>query len=130
MEQVPRIGGLAASLDISAVLQARIEADLHRRAPSLSQANVRMTALILETCIEALTHRAVVERPDWLETGEIERETLGLLEPYIERVLTAASNRPAGARTRSPAEADQRAGGRAAAPRPGSGRRRRRDRHR
>ncbi|WP_170216318.1 TetR/AcrR family transcriptional regulator [Allostella humosa] len=89
VEQVPRIGDLAASLDISSVLQRRIEADLGRRAPHLPHAQVRITALVLETCIEALSHRAVVETPNWLETGAIEREALRLLEPYIERVLTS-----------------------------------------
>lgn len=87
VEQVPRIGDLAASLDISSVLQRKIEADLQRRAPDLPHARVRITALVLETCIEALSHRAVVETPDWLETGEIEREALRLLQPYIERAL-------------------------------------------
>ncbi|BBK43427.1 TetR family transcriptional regulator [Allostella vacuolata] len=87
VEQVPRIGALADAMAVSAVLQAKIAADLQRRAPALPPARVRMVALVLETCIEALTHRAVVEAPDWLETGEIEREALRLLEPYIERAL-------------------------------------------
>lgn len=89
VEQVPRIGDLAATLDISSVLQRKIEADLQRRAPGLPHAQVRITALVLETCIEALCHRAVVETPDWLETGEVEQEALRLLEPYIERVLAS-----------------------------------------
>ena len=89
VEQVPRIGALAASLDISSVLQRKIEADLKRRAPGLSSARARMIALVLETCIEALTHRAVVEAPEWLETGELEAEALRLLQPYFAGALVS-----------------------------------------
>ena len=89
VEQVPRIGTLAASLDISSLLQRKIEADLQRRAPRLSPARARMIALVLETCIEALTHRAVVEAPEWLETGEIEAEALRLLQPYFAQALVS-----------------------------------------
>jgi len=91
VEQVPRIGALAASLDISSVLQRKIEADLQRRAPRLSPARARMIALVLETCIEALTHRAVVEAPEWLDTGEIEAEALRLLQPYFAEALASHS---------------------------------------
>jgi AcrR family transcriptional regulator len=87
VEQVPRIGALAALLDISSILQRKIEEDLQRRVPHLSPSRARIIALVLETCIEALTHRAVVEAPGWLETGEIERETLHLLAPYHEEAI-------------------------------------------
>jgi AcrR family transcriptional regulator len=87
VEQVPRIGALAQSLDISSVLQRKIEEDLRRRFPELRPGRARMIAFVLETSIEALTHRAVVEAPDWIETGEIEKEALGLLQPYLERAL-------------------------------------------
>lgn len=100
VEQVPRIGALAASLDISSVLQRKIEASLQCRAPGLSSARARMVALVLETCIEALTHRAVVEAPEWLETGEIEAEALRLLQPYFAEALAShsAERRPKPAR--------------------------------
>jgi AcrR family transcriptional regulator len=89
VEQVPRIGALADALDVSSALQRKIESGLRQRAPHLPPARVRMIAFVLETCIEALTHRAVVEAPDWLETGELEREAQRLLEPYIERTVSA-----------------------------------------
>ncbi|MBU0724641.1 MAG: TetR/AcrR family transcriptional regulator [Alphaproteobacteria bacterium] len=87
VEQVPRIGGLAESLDIQTVLQQKIEHGLHERSPHLPPTRARMIALVLETCIEALTHRAIVEKPDWLETGEIEAEAQLLLEPYFQGAL-------------------------------------------
>lgn len=48
-----------------------------------------MIALVLETCIEALTHRAVVEAPEWLETGEIETEALRLLQLYFAEAMVS-----------------------------------------
>ncbi len=96
VEQVPRIGALSDLLNISSLLQRKIELAIQRDAPHLPPAKVRMIALILETCIEALTHRAIVETPEWLETGEIENETLRLLEPYFQQSLgrsEAASRR-------------------------------------
>jgi hypothetical protein len=72
VEQVPRISDLAATLDISSVLQRKIEADLQRRAPHLPRTRLRTTAVVLEACIEA---------QDWMETDEIEREVLSLLGP-------------------------------------------------
>jgi AcrR family transcriptional regulator len=89
MEQVPRVGVLGASLDISTLLQRKIEVELLRRAPHLPASRARMTALVLETCIEALTHRAVVEAPEWLESGELETEALRLLEPYFKQALSS-----------------------------------------
>lgn len=95
VEEVPRIGALADLLDISSLLQRKIELAIQRDAPHLPPAKARMIALILETCIEALTHRAIVETPEWLETGEIENETLRLLEPYFQQSLgrSDAANR-------------------------------------
>ncbi len=92
MEQVPHIGVLDTKLDISTLLQRKIEAELQRRAPHLPTPQARMTAFVLETCIEALTHRSIVEEPEWFESGELEAEALRLLEPYFK--LTIASKRP------------------------------------
>jgi len=66
--------GLLNHLDVSRAIQERIEGELRRRAPGLAVDKVRMTAFVLETCVEALTHRAVVEAPDWLTSGMLEQE--------------------------------------------------------
>jgi len=86
-EQVPRDQLLGKALDASGKLQSMIEEFLRRRAPGLSATRARMIALVLETSIEALTHRAVLEAPDWLRSGEIEKETVKLLQPYLSAAL-------------------------------------------
>jgi AcrR family transcriptional regulator len=83
VEQVPRRGILAHHLDVSRAIQERLESELRRRTPRLSAARARMTAFVLETCVEALTHRAVIEAPDWIKSGMLEREATILLRCYL-----------------------------------------------
>jgi len=42
-----------------------------------------MIAFVVESTIEALTHSAVVETPDWLRYGRLEQEAMKLLGPYL-----------------------------------------------
>lgn len=93
VEQVPRKEILAEHLDVSATLQRKIEADLRRKAPGLPREQARMTAFVLETCIEALTHRAIVEAPDWLTSGKLEQEAKKLLAVYLDRTCGLVPSR-------------------------------------
>jgi AcrR family transcriptional regulator len=86
-EQVPRNKMLGKHLDTSGKLQVMIEEFLFKKAPRLSRARLRVIALVLETTVEALTHRAVVDAPDWLRSREIEKEALMLLRPYLLEAL-------------------------------------------
>jgi AcrR family transcriptional regulator len=79
--------GLLNHLDVSRTIQERIEGELRRRAPGLAVDKARMTAFVLETCVEALTHRAVVEAPDWLTSGMLEREATALLKHYFAAAI-------------------------------------------
>ncbi len=83
VEQVPRQGRLAKSLALSEQLRAALESELRTRSHHLSGARARMIAFILEGAVETLTHRAVIERPAWLKTGELEEEIHTLLSSYI-----------------------------------------------
>jgi AcrR family transcriptional regulator len=82
-EQVPRDQILGDILDASGRLQKLIDDFLRRKIPKLTPKRARIIALVLETSIEALTHKAVLEAPDWLRSGEIEQEAVTLLEPYL-----------------------------------------------
>ena len=82
-EQVPRKQILAEALDVGGKLQAMIESFLRKKSPNISRARARMIALVIETTIEALTHRAIIETPDWLRTGQLEHEANKLLRPYL-----------------------------------------------
>lgn len=86
-EQVPTEQILGQAPDVSSRLQAMIEAFLRRKVPGISRTRTRTVALVLETSIEALTHRAVVEAPDWLRSGALEKEAVALLKPYLLQAL-------------------------------------------
>jgi len=87
-EQVPRDRMLGKHLDTSTRLQAMIEEFLCRKLPGLPRGRIRTVALVLETTVEALTHRAVVDAPEWLRSREIEKEALLLLRPYLSGMAT------------------------------------------
>jgi AcrR family transcriptional regulator len=83
IEQIPRKEDFIAGPSISNRLASLLHADLARRLPHLSASRLRLVAFVLETTIEALTHRAVIESPDWLDSGELEEEARTLLLPYL-----------------------------------------------
>lgn len=83
IEQVPREGKLADALGISQRLGEMLFDDLRQRYAGLDPQRVRLAAFVLETTIEALTHRAVIEGPNWLKTGQIQKEAHALLGPYL-----------------------------------------------
>jgi AcrR family transcriptional regulator len=82
-EQVPREAYPDEARDVAGELQSMIEHFLRDKAPDLPQQRLRMIAFVVESTIEALTHRAVVETPDWLACGHLEREAVELLRPYL-----------------------------------------------
>lgn len=57
---------------------------LAERHPRLDPKRLHTLAFVVETTIEALTHRAVVEIPSWLKSGVIEDEAFNLLSVYLE----------------------------------------------
>jgi len=86
-EQVPREGALADAICISSRLTDLLQAHLRARCPGLPLARVRLIALVVETTVEALTHRAVIEAPRWLTTGALEQEAMDVLLPYLTHAL-------------------------------------------
>jgi AcrR family transcriptional regulator len=87
IEQVPREGKLGDALGISERVTDRIQAGLQERYPVLSPERIRLVSFMLETTVEALTHRAVIENPQWLTTGLLETEAVDLLLPYLTQSL-------------------------------------------
>lgn len=83
-EQVPRKGRLAEALNVGGRLTMMLQLDLSRRLPHLPESRLRLLAFVLETTIEALTHRAVIESPEWLSSGALEAEAMALLAPYLQ----------------------------------------------
>lgn len=90
IEQVPREGKLTAALSISDRLTGMLQAHIRERCPDLAQPRVRLVAFVVETTVEALTHRAIIEGPRWLTTGALESEAMNLLLPYLTHSLDNA----------------------------------------
>ena len=85
-EQVPRVGRLGMAMDTIKQITRAIERFLRAHAsemrPGLDPA---IAAVVIETALEALSHRAVIERRDLLAGGLIEREAFSLIAGYVLR---------------------------------------------
>jgi AcrR family transcriptional regulator len=85
-EQVPRAGKLAKAMDTSRQITAAIERFLRTHAAELAPGHdPAIAAIVIETAIESLAHKAVIERRDLLANGLIEREMLRLITGYVLR---------------------------------------------
>ncbi len=78
-EQVPRINNTNAEERVTALLRAYLE--LHRS--QIQPQNLDLAVLIVERTVEALTHTAVIERPELLSDGQLEQEITNLLLSYL-----------------------------------------------
>jgi AcrR family transcriptional regulator len=83
-EQVPRVGRIAEVMDTNRRITELIERFLRAHARRLPRGmQPAVAAVILETALEALTHKAVTERPDLLKAGLLERELYQLATGYL-----------------------------------------------
>lgn len=89
IEQIPRVGLYAQAIELSEQLSSLLRQHLAKYVPCIPIPRLQILAFIIETTVEALTHRAVIECPQWLISGELEAEAFSLLDPYIRQ---AASN--------------------------------------
>ncbi|HEY6879993.1 MAG TPA: TetR/AcrR family transcriptional regulator [Polyangiales bacterium] len=81
-EQVPRVGRMKTAMDTSKRITAIVAAYLVRHRHLLGHRDPQRTAFVIETVVEALTHRAVIERPEELDDGVIEAEAMELVMSY------------------------------------------------
>uniref|UniRef100_UPI003C7CDC28 TetR/AcrR family transcriptional regulator n=1 Tax=Pseudomonas veronii TaxID=76761 RepID=UPI003C7CDC28 len=91
IEQVPRVGKYAQALELSEKLCSLLQEHLAHHLPGTPAYQLPMLAFVLETTIEALTHRAVIESPQWLISGELEAQVFMLLAPYIEQAAQSSN---------------------------------------
>ncbi len=78
-EQVPRINNTNAEARVTALLSAYLKQNRDRIEPQ----NLDLAVLIMERTVEALTHTAVIERPELLSDGQLEEEITNLLLCYL-----------------------------------------------
>jgi AcrR family transcriptional regulator len=83
-EQVPRVGRLGKAMDTSRRVTEAIEGFLRRHEAELDpRRDPALAALVVETALEALAHKAVIARRDLLQDGAFEREMLSLVTRYL-----------------------------------------------
>ncbi len=84
VEQVPRIGRMAKAMDTSRQITQALEDHLRRHVRALRKGlDPAVVAVVVETALEALTHKAVTERRDLLAGGIVEREAYALVANYL-----------------------------------------------
>jgi AcrR family transcriptional regulator len=85
-EQVPRVGRLAKAMDTITQITRAIERFLRAHASEMKPGlDPAVAAIVIETTLEALSHRAVIDRRDLLAGGLIEREIFALIGGYVLR---------------------------------------------
>jgi AcrR family transcriptional regulator len=88
-EEIPRIGGLAEATNVHRKITAAIERFLHAHVNEIAvDCKLSVLAIIIETVLESLIHKAVIDQHELLADGLIERETFRLIMSY----LTAATS--------------------------------------
>lgn len=83
LEQVPRIGRLAKVMETSREIAARLERFLRAYEDRLVVADTKVAAFVVETIVESLTHRLVIEAPDFIDAARLEEETTRLVLGYL-----------------------------------------------
>lgn len=82
VEQVPRIGQIKSMLNTSRVVTRRL-AEWFKQQPRLRITDPVRAAFMVETIVEGLTHRVVVEKAHAMSDRELEDEATRLLIGYL-----------------------------------------------
>jgi AcrR family transcriptional regulator len=80
-EQVPRSEAMCQVADSK--MEVMLRAFLEKRRDRVKPKNLDLTVFIVGRTIESLTHRAVLDRPELLNNGELEQEITTLLSSYL-----------------------------------------------
>ncbi len=83
IEQVPRLSGFEQLAQINCLLVDTITADLARRRENLRPKNLEMAAFILVHAVQAVTHAAVLDRPEALDDEALADEIVDLVQRYL-----------------------------------------------
>jgi len=83
-EEVPCISRLQQVANAEEQINAMLRAYLERWRGHIQPQNLDLTVFILGRTVEALTHAAVIECPELLSDGQLEREISTLLLVYLQ----------------------------------------------
>jgi AcrR family transcriptional regulator len=83
MEEVPRTSQLKHAKQVEQQAMVVARAYLEARRSELRVSNLDLASLVMVQTIEALTHGAVIHRPDLLETEELKKEIVDIVVRYL-----------------------------------------------
>ena len=83
IEQVPRVGALAKLDELNRAYERLIAVYLESHRDELGIADVGLTAFILVTAVEAICHRAVVNRRELIVDPRLEEHIVRLVMGYV-----------------------------------------------
>lgn len=101
IEQVPRIGKLARMDEVDRRLTQLVGSYLNLHRDEVAVEDPELASYVIVKATEALTHAAVLERPELLEHGRMEAEIVRLVLSYVRPPAPAVgrtSRRPQTAR--------------------------------
>jgi AcrR family transcriptional regulator len=82
-EQAPRIGRIKVAMDTSKVITERLARYLSNHRAALRGRDPEIAAFIVETAVEAITHRSVIDSPGAMPDARIEAEATDLVLRYL-----------------------------------------------
>jgi AcrR family transcriptional regulator len=85
IEQVPRVGRLDRLHEVEDHAVALVRAWLEAHRAEVRPRDLERAAWVAVTAVEALTHRAVLSRPEALADPALEEEMVQLVVRYLER---------------------------------------------
>jgi AcrR family transcriptional regulator len=83
IEQVPRINGLERVQQVDRMLVEVMSAELAKRPEKLRPRDLEMAVFILVHSVQAVTHAAILERPDALSDDALADEITALVLRYL-----------------------------------------------
>ena len=83
IEQVPRINGLERVQQVDRMLVEVMSAELAKRPEKLRPRDLEMAVFILVHSVQAVTHAAILERPDALADDALADEITALVLRYL-----------------------------------------------
>jgi hypothetical protein len=85
MEELPRAGHLPRLLHVERAFEVLARTSLERRRSQIRPRNLEIAGFILVQAVEALTHAAVLHRPEMLRSEEFLDELTELVVRYLAR---------------------------------------------
>ena len=82
-EYAPKLIGLDYCKEIDRCVEQAVADHLQQRPENLRPTNLELGAFMLVHGVEGITHAAVMQRPDALESGALARELVDLVQRYL-----------------------------------------------